>query len=244
MAYTPTMYSLSSSYRNRFLWTETLTQWSDCQSLNNSWCASSGSFNSLACFFFHSNQHLDINATEYPQTAERSQPVLRGNFQWLGANTFHYLGSHCSQNGLSKWQCSARQIPKFTLFRKTAGPNHFARGHLTTNLPLKWMGWRQSVFEAFLPFLLFSSSRPPELLQVWRVCFSPLRLPWNSLWSHKKPSDSTPLLLQIYCVASLPLFPFIKINPLLMNLEYKRKSLPFLKTACIRECLGWIPSRI
>lgn len=148
------MYSLSSSYRNRFLWTETLTQWSDCQSLNNSWWASSGSFNSLAYFFFHSNQHLDINAAEYPQTAERSQPVLRGNFQWLGANTFHYLGSHCSQNELSKWQCSARQIPKFTLFRKTAGPNHFARGHLTTNLPLKWMGWRQSVFEAFLPYFL------------------------------------------------------------------------------------------
>lgn len=103
--------------------------------------------------YFHSNQHLHINTAEYPQNSRK--PVLRGNVQLLGANTFHYLGSHCSQNGAVKVTMHTRQIQKFALFRKQRAliilwrtlDNTFS---IQMNLNRRMPG----CFELFLPLLL------------------------------------------------------------------------------------------
>lgn len=153
----------------------------------NGWCACSGEPNSLLPLF-HSNQHRDINTAEYPQTAESL--FLRGNFQLLGANTFHYLGSHCSQNGLSKWQrapgksrslhFSEKQRALIILWRTL--DNKFA---IKMNPNGGEGGRKGAVLKHFLPplLLLVLSRGAPGF---GGLASLPLCLPWSSLWSHQK----------------------------------------------------------
>lgn len=147
----------------------------------NAWCACAGEPNSLASFF-HSNQHLDINTAEYPQTAESL--FWGGNFQLLGANTFHYLGSHCSQNGLSKWQCAPGKSRSLHFSEKQRALI-ISRRTLDDEFAIKMKlnGREHGCFQAFLPLslLLVLSRGVPGF---GGLASLPLCLPQSRLWSH------------------------------------------------------------
>lgn len=164
----------------------------------------------------HSNQHLEINAAEYPQTAESL--FLRGNFQLLGANTFHDLGSHCSQNGLSKWQCApgkSRSLhfsekQRALIIQRRTLDNKFA-------IKMNVNGRRLGCFEASLPplaaaHLVLWSSR------FWRPCLPSFMLAMKQLLVPLETDSAT-----LCSVASLYLMKGKSGNVLLMNLECKKK---------------------
>lgn len=135
-------------------------------------------------FFFHYNQHLDINAAEYPQTAES---LFWGETfrDWVPTHFTIWaaivLRKRCQSD-------NAHQAnPEVCAFQKTAGPNHFGRERLTTNLPLKWIWIEGSwVFLKHVCLSYFCASCPPVAAGLAGLFSLPLRLPWNSLWSHKK----------------------------------------------------------